>query len=61
MKEFKVGDKVKSSSNGLEMVVIGIGSSDQTGLPVIRCRWYDDKQNKHVDTFPPETLTAITE
>ncbi len=59
-KTWKVGDKVRLTTGGPTMVVIGYGSGDMSGKKVIRCRWFDNNNQEHTNTYPPESVELVT-
>ena len=51
---FKVGEIVLLKSGGPKMTVIDVG--EILGEPGVTCAWFDDKNKKTNDTFPPDAL-----
>ena len=55
MTEFKKGDTVRLKSGGPPMTVTQSGKS-MYGQELVWVVWFDEKNIKHDDTFPPEAL-----
>jgi uncharacterized protein YodC (DUF2158 family) len=56
--EFVKGDTVRLKSGGPFMTVTNIG--ERHGEPAVWCMWFDQKNNRMEDTFPPEALEKVT-
>jgi uncharacterized protein YodC (DUF2158 family) len=56
--EFVKGDTVRLKSGGPIMTVSNTG--DRLGEHAVWCMWFDPKNNRTEDTFPPEALEKVT-
>jgi uncharacterized protein YodC (DUF2158 family) len=58
--EFVKGDTVRLKSGGPIMTVTNVGARAYSTEEAVWCVWFDAKNNKTEDTFPPESLEKVT-
>ena len=58
--KFEKGDTVRLKSGGPLMTVTNVGTRAYTSEEAVWCMWFDAKNNRTEDTFPPEALEKVT-